>query len=120
MGYWTSLNLNEFILIVSFKQNLNLKIQILAGFSAGSQISSTLVIGAAIEMLIWFLFFKIPTRSNLDHITEEIAKKAGRCLNQDKSISLVFLLKIPNAYKFCKEVKIWLGYGLDHGQVNYG
>ena len=45
----TSLNSYVIILIVSFKQNLNLEIQILAGnpvnswFSAGSQISSTLV-----------------------------------------------------------------------------
>ena len=48
MGYWISLNLNEIILLVPFKQNLNIQIQILAGnpvnskFSAGSQISCTL------------------------------------------------------------------------------
>ena len=48
-GYQTSLNLKVIISIVSFKQNMNLKIQILAGnpvnswFSASSQISSTLV-----------------------------------------------------------------------------
>ena len=46
---WTSLNSYVIILKVSFKQNLNLKIQILAGntmnswFNADSQISSTLV-----------------------------------------------------------------------------
>ena len=31
MGYWTSLNLNVVILIDSFYQKLNLKIQMLAG-----------------------------------------------------------------------------------------
>ena len=80
-----------------------------------------------IEIFIFFFFFKIPTRSNLDHITDEIAKKAGRCLNQNKCISLVFLLKIPNAYNFCKEVNSdqilgWSGAGLNHGKVkqNFG
>ena len=33
MGYWTSLNLNMIILGVSLKQNLNFKIQMLAGNS---------------------------------------------------------------------------------------
>ena len=33
MGYWTSLNLNVIIFLVSFKQNLNFKIQMLAGNS---------------------------------------------------------------------------------------
>ena len=31
MGYWTSLNLNVIVLIVSFNQNMNFKIQMLAG-----------------------------------------------------------------------------------------
>ena len=49
MGYWTSLNLNVIILVVSFKQNLDFKIQMLAGNSlisfhiAESEENSTLV-----------------------------------------------------------------------------
>ena len=48
MGYWTSLNLNVIILAVSFQQNLNFKIQMLAGKSlilflnSGSEENSTL------------------------------------------------------------------------------
>ena len=48
MGYWTSLKLNVIILVVSFKQNLNFKIQMLAGNSlisflnASSEENSTL------------------------------------------------------------------------------
>ena len=34
MGYWTYLNLNVMFLIVYFKQNINLKIQMLAGKEA--------------------------------------------------------------------------------------
>ena len=50
MGYRTSLNLKVIISIVSFKQNLNLKIQILAGntlklcLHSCSQISTTLIL----------------------------------------------------------------------------
>ena len=49
MGYWTSLNLNVIILVVSCYQNLNFKIQLLAGNSLilflnpSSEENSTLV-----------------------------------------------------------------------------
>ena len=49
MGYWISFNLSGIILIASFYQNLNLKIQMLAGNSlkksvgVGFEISSTFV-----------------------------------------------------------------------------
>ena len=49
MGYWTSLNLNVIILVVSFKQNLDFEIQMLVGNSlisfhiAESEENSTLV-----------------------------------------------------------------------------
>ena len=49
VGYQTSLNLKEIISIVSFKQNMNLKIQILAGntlmsrFHVGFEIELPLV-----------------------------------------------------------------------------
>ena len=50
MGYQTSLNLKEIISIASFKQNMNLKIQILAGitlmpkFRVGFEIELPLVV----------------------------------------------------------------------------
>ena len=46
MGYLTSLNLKEIISIVSFKQNVNLKIQILAG----NTLTSRFHVGFEIEL----------------------------------------------------------------------
>ena len=52
MGYQTSLNLKEIISIVSFKQNMNLKIQILAG----NTLMSRFHVGFEIELPLTSLF----------------------------------------------------------------
>ena len=56
MGYQTSLNLKEIISIVPFKQNVNLRIQILAG----NTLMSRFHVGFEIELpLVQFFFCEI-------------------------------------------------------------